>query len=237
MGEDGWSFGSGHDIDYLASVYLGADPKYTGKITVPVLWDNRLETIVNNESADIIRILNYSFNNLTESTIDLYPQAIRTEIDAINDRIYADVNDGVYKTGFAASQEAYEKNFKALFNCLEELDVILSQSKYLVGDRLTEADIRFFTTLIRFDPVYYLHFKCNFKMIREYQNLHNYLKSLYQIPEIRMSCHFDHIKEHYYRSHSWLNPSKIVPLGPAMDLDSPHGRGKPEFYHLTPDVN
>jgi glutathionyl-hydroquinone reductase len=237
MGEKGWSFGKGHDVDYLASVYLGADPQYTGKITVPVLWDNRLETIVNNESSEIIRMFNTSFNSLTESTIDLYPEALRSEIDAINEKIYEDINNGVYKTGFAASQEAYEKYFKLLFERLNELEMILSQSQYLVGDRVTEADIRLFTTLLRFDPVYYVHFKCNYKMIREYPNLHNYLKSLYQIPEIKKTCHFDHIKEHYYLSHRWLNRSKIIPLGPALDLDSPHDRGEAEFHHLIRPVS
>jgi glutathionyl-hydroquinone reductase len=237
MGEKGWSFGSGHDLDYLASVYLGADPAYTGKITVPVLWDNRQETIVNNESSEIMRILNSSFNSLTESTIDLYPEAIRSEIDAINDKIYEDINNGVYKTGFASNQTAYEKNFKILFDRLEEIENILSQSKYLVGDRITEADVRLFTTLFRFDPVYYVHFKCNYKMIREYHHLHNYLKSLYQIPEIKKTCHLDHIKEHYYLSHRWLNRSKIIPLGPVMDLDSAHDRGEAEFYHLIRPVS
>lgn len=230
MGEKGWTFGSGHDLDYLATVYRGANKNYTGKITVPVLWDNRKETIVNNESSEIIRMLNSSFNAFTDSTIDLYPMEQRKKIDAINAIIYDDVNNGVYKAGFAANQEAYEKAFKALFRTLNEMDQLLSKQKYLTGDKMTEADIRFFTTLLRFDSVYYLHFKCNLKLIRDHEYLSGYLRSLYQIPEFKKTCFFDHIKEHYYRSHKWINPSGIIPLGPQMDLDAPHDRGKPEFY-------
>ncbi len=230
MGEKGWTFGSGHDLDYLATVYRGADENYTGKITVPVLWDNRKETIVNNESSEIVRMLNSSFNAYTDSTIDLYPEPLRAKIDAINDIIYDNVNNGVYKTGFAANQAAYEKSFRALFATLGEMDQLLGRQKYLVGDKITEADIRFFTTLLRFDVVYYVHFKCNYRLIRDYENLSGYLRSLYQIPEIKKTCFFDHIKEHYYKSHRWINPSGIVPCGPELDLERAHDRGNPTFF-------
>lgn len=230
MGEKGWTFGSGHDLDYLATVYRGADSKYTGKVTVPVLWDNRKETIVNNESSEIIRMFNTSFNGLTDSPINLYPDKLKEKIDSINYQIYENVNNGVYKTGFASNQKSYDKAFHALFATLNEMDVLLGKQKYLVGEKITEADIRFFTTLIRFDVVYYVHFKCNYRLIRDYENLAGYLRSLYQIPEIKKTCFFDHIKEHYYKSHKWLNPSGIIPAGPQMELDLPHNRGKPEFH-------
>lgn len=230
MGDKGWTFGMGHDTEYLANVYLGANPHYTGKVTVPVLWDYRNETIVNNESSEIIRMFNSSFNAHTESTIDLYPEKLRPEIDEINEKIYTNVNNGVYKTGFASTQAAYEKAFLALFETLDEMDDLLGQKKFLVGDKITEADVRFFTTLIRFDVVYYLHFKCNLKMIRDYEYLSQYLRSLYQIPEFKATCHFDHIKQHYFTSHKFINPHRIVPLGPIMDLDKPHNRGNPDFY-------
>lgn len=240
MGNKGWTFGSGHDLDYLATVYRGADSSYTGKITVPVLWDNRRETIVNNESAEIMRMLNSSFNAYSDAEIDLYPVEQREKIDSINELIYETVNNGVYKAGFAKNQKAYENAYQALFQTLGEMDRHLGQHKFLVGDKITEADIRFFTTLVRFDPVYYVHFKCNFKLIRNYENLSGYLRCLYQIPEIKKTCFFDHIKEHYYLSHPWINPSGIVPLGPESDLELPHHRGLAEFYttrqssHLKP---
>jgi glutathionyl-hydroquinone reductase len=230
MGEKGWSFGSGHELEYLAEVYRGADPRYTGKITVPVLWDNRHETIANNESSEIIRIFNSSFNKFTDSTIDLYPEHLRIRIDDLNDRIYENVNNGVYKAGFANNQKAYDQAFNNLFKTLDEMEDILSKSPFLTGDYITEADIRFFTTLIRFDCVYYVHFKCNKKLIAQYSNLSNYTKCLYQIPEIKATCHFDHIKEHYYLSHRWLNKSGIIPGGPALDFDSLHNRGKAQFF-------
>lgn len=230
MGDKGWTFGSGHDLEYLATVYRGANKNYTGKITVPVLWDNRKETIVNNESSEIIRMFNSSFNVFTDSSIDLYPESMREKIDKINERIYESVNNGVYRTGFASTQGSYEKAFKQLFATLDEMDQLLGQKKYLTGDKITEADIRFFTTLVRFDMVYYVHFKCNLKLIRDYPNLGPYLRSLYQIPEIKRTCFFDHIKEHYYLSHKWINPSGIVPLGPEFELDRSHDRGRAEFF-------
>ncbi len=233
MGDRGWTFGSGHEVEYLASVYRGADERYTGKITVPVLWDNRKETIVNNESSEILRILNSSFNALTDSTIDLYPEEKREEIDSFNERIYESVNNGVYKTGFANSQEAYNKASKELFRVLDEMEIVLGERQFLAGDKITEADIRFFTTLIRFDAVYFTHFKCNLKMIRDYENLSGYMRSLYQIPEIKQTCHFDHIKEHYYTSHKFINPTGIIPLGPELKLDEPHNRGKIQFHQVN----
>jgi glutathionyl-hydroquinone reductase len=236
MGVKGWTFGSGHDLEYLANVYRGADEHYTGKITVPVLWDNRKETIVNNESSEIIRILNSSFNAYTDSEIDLYPEELRSEIDSINNLVYDNINNGVYKTGFASTQESYDKAFKNLFTTLDEIEVRLGKQPFLVGKKITEADIRIFTTLVRFDYVYYVHFKCNWRLIRDYPHLSNYLRCLYQIPEVKSTCHFDHIKEHYFKSHVWLNPKGIVPQGPEMDLEGPHNRGKSEF-HLTPHTS
>lgn len=232
MGEKGWTFGSGHEVEYLANVYRGADKNYTGKVTVPVLWDNRKETIVNNESAEIMRILNSSFNSLTDSTIDLNPGEKREEINSVNERIYESVNNGVYKTGFATNQAAYEKSFRELFSTLDELDQLLATRKFLVGEKLTEADVRLFTTLIRFDAVYYVHFKCNWKKISEYPNLSEYIRGLYQIPEFKETCHFDHIKEHYYLSHKFINPHRIVPLGPVLSFEAPHSRGAVDYYYV-----
>jgi len=233
MGARGWTLGSGHELEYLANVYRGADQHYTGKITVPVLWDNRKETIVNNESSDIIRILNSSFNSFTDSEIDLYPEFLRKEIDEMNSKVYDKINNGVYKAGFASSQIAYDHAFKDLFDALNEIENLLGNQPFLVGKKITEADIRLFTTLIRFDIVYYVHFKCNWRLIRDYPHLSNYLRSLYQIPEFQKTCFFDQIKEHYYKSHDWLNPNGIIPQGPEMELNTPHNRGKSEF-HLTP---
>lgn len=230
MGEKGWSFSSGQDMEYLSDVYKDADANYSGKITVPVLWDNRLETIVNNESSEILRILNSSFSSVSDSKIDLYPVAKRELINSVNDKIYESVNNGVYKAGFASTQKAYEEAFDELFKTLDEMDELLGKQKYLAGEYLTEADIRFFTTLVRFDPVYFVHFKCNLKLMKEYKNLYPYLCSLYQIPEFRETCHFDHIKEHYYTSHRFLNPSGIIPKGPELDLEASHGRGGAVFF-------
>jgi glutathionyl-hydroquinone reductase len=233
MGEKGWTFASGHDLDYLADVYRGADAHYTGKVTVPVLWDNRHETIVNNESSEILRIFNSSFNHLTGSTIDLYPDELHPQIDKINEFIYENINNGVYRVGFAAKQAAYEEAFLSLFSALDEMDQRLGEMPFLAGEYFTEADIRLFTTLLRFDPVYYVHFKCNKKLIAQYPNLSKYLRAIYQIPEVKKTCHFDHIKEHYYKSHKFLNPQRIIPLGPEMDLEAPHGRGDVKFFSTS----
>jgi glutathionyl-hydroquinone reductase len=230
MGENGWTFSNGTDPKLLADIYVTADKNYTGRITVPVLWDKKEKTILNNESADIIRILNALFDDLTDSTIDLYPDHLQAAINQINEKVYKNVNNGVYMTGFASSQRAYEVAFDKLFDCLDELDDLLGRQKFLVGHYMTEADIRLFTTLIRFDPVYYGHFKCNKKRIKDYQYLYPYMKQIFQMPEVKSTCRFDHIKEHYYKSHTWINPTKIVPKGPEMELDSPHDRGDIRFW-------
>lgn len=229
MGPQGWTF---DDPKYLAVLYVASNRHYTGKITVPVLWDKERKSILNNESSEIIRILNSSFDHLTGNNLDFYPEEYRSEIDRINEKVYHAINNGVYKTGFATTQEAYEKNFRRLFSALDEVDSLLSARPYLAGDKITEADIRLFTTLIRFDVVYYSHFKCNQRLIRDYHHLYNYTKAIYQIPGVKETCDFTHIKEHYYQSHDFLNPSRITPLGPNLDdLERPHNRGEPQFFY------
>lgn len=228
MRDKGWTFkedfdgATGDDLyesDFLHQIYTRAKPRYTGKVTVPVLWDKKDEKIINNESADIIRIFNTGFNDITGNQDDYYPSEIRDEINAINDRVYDTVNNGVYKCGFAETQKAYEKNIPPLFESLAWLDDMLAKKgPFLCGDQLTEADIRLFTTLIRFDPVYYGHFKCNLYQIRDYDALNAYMVRLYEKDEFQDSVHFDHIKEHYYFSHRHLNPSGIVPKGPAENV-------------------
>lgn len=230
MGDKGWTLSDDRDPKYLAVLYVASQKDYTGKITVPVLWDKRLKHILNNESSEILRMLNSSFDHLTHSNIDLYPESMREEIDKINSRVYTNVNNGVYKTGFAGSQKAYEEAFDTLFSTLDELDNLLSEKAFLAGDYFTEADVRLFTTLIRFDAVYVGHFKCNKKRIADYPHLQNYLKQIYQHPDVQETCHFDHIKEHYYRSHPMLNPSGIIAKGPELDLHSPHDRGEIRFF-------
>ncbi|PYE37581.1 putative glutathione S-transferase [Rhizobium sp. PP-F2F-G38] len=229
----GWEFkdGPGDTQDHLfgakalSEIYVRADPKYSGRVTVPVLWDKTQNKLVSNESADIIRMLNAAFDGLTGSTLDLYPTDMRSEIDAINARIYDTVNNGVYKAGFATTQEAYAESVTALFETLDDLEERLSTRRYLLGDRVTEADWRLFTTLVRFDPVYVGHFKCNIRRIADYPNLQGYLKDLYQTPGVAGTVDMHHIKHHYYESHKTINPTGIVPEGPRLDLDSPHGRG------------
>lgn len=230
MGENGWSFNSDIDPKYLAVIYATAKHDYTGKISVPVLWDKEMKTIVNNESSEIIRIFNSAFDHLTHSYIDLYPEKMRDEIDKINSMVYDKINNGVYKVGFAGNQKAYERAFDELFDALDVVERILGDQPFLAGDLLTEADIRIFTTLIRFDAVYNGHFKCNKYRISDFHNLQNYLKAIYQLPEVKTTCHFDHIKEHYYKSHKWINPTQIVPKGPVLDLDSSHDRPEIRFY-------
>ena len=234
MGDEGWVFSdrpgavpdSVNGARRLCEVYLKADPHHTGRVTVPVLWDKRGGTIVNNESADIIRILNRSFDRFGDASVDMAPSDLLPEIDAMNASIYESVNNGVYKCGFATTQEAYETPFRALFARLDELDELLSRQRYLLGDQLTEADWRLFTTLVRFDPVYVGHFKCNRRRIADYAHLQGYLRELYQWPGIRETVNFEHIKRHYYESHPTINPTGIVPLGPELDLDRPHGRDR-----------
>ncbi|WP_404402692.1 glutathione S-transferase family protein [Pelagibacterium halotolerans] len=223
--ETGWAFtgelGSDTDplfgADYLWQVYTKAMPNYSGRVTVPALWDKKTSTIVSNESAEIIRMFNSAFNGLTGNTLDFYPEAKREEIDRINARIYDDINNGVYKTGFATTQEAYEEAVTALFDALDWVEAILQKSEFLVGDAPTEADWRLVTTLFRFDAVYVGHFKCNIRRIADYPALSAYLKTLYDWPGIAGTVHMDHIKTHYYWSHTTINPHRIVPTGPALD--------------------
>jgi len=223
MLEEGWVFDGYFDgatedhlfgFRYLSEVYKKADPNITTSVTVPVLWDKKTNTIVNNESADIIRMFDTSFNDLTGNTTDYYPPDKRAEIDLLNDTIYHTVNNGVYKAGFAKTQEAYDTAVKLLFQTLDELDEILATKKYLTGDEVTEADLRLIPTLLRFDLVYVTHFKCNVKQIKEYKNLSRYTKDLYDLSAIKETTNFDHIKRHYYFSHATINPYRIIPQGP-----------------------
>ena len=232
MGENGWTFlkedgatGDGlYGFDYLHQIYTKADPHYSGRVTVPVLWDKKTETIVNNESSEIIRMFNEAFDEWGDASVNLYPADLRAEIDAINELVYENVNNGVYRAGFATTEEAYEEAFQALFDTLDELERRLGRQRYLAGDRLTEADWRLFTTLVRFDPVYVGHFKCNLRRIADYPNLSNYLRELYQVPGVAETVNLHHIKAHYYGSHATINPTRIVPLGPEIDYLAPHNR-------------
>ncbi len=231
---NGWVFGpkGGATADTangkakLADIYLAADPNFTGRVTVPVLWDKERRTIVNNESSEIIRMFNSAFDAFTGVRTDYYPSPLRADIDRINERIYKSVNNGVYRTGFATTQAAYEEAFLELFATLDELDALLGRHRYLVGAQQTEADWRLFTTLVRFDAVYVGHFKCNLRRIDDYQNLSNYLRDLYQTPGVAETVDIDHIKRHYYGSHRHINPFGIVPLGPALDFTAPHDRAR-----------
>ncbi|MCA9512305.1 MAG: glutathione S-transferase family protein [Myxococcales bacterium] len=233
MGENGWVFSEApgaipdvvHGSRFLHEVYTRADARYTGRVTVPVLWDREHETIVNNESSEIIRMLGGEFDALASTRVDFYPEPLRAEIDDVNAFVYPRINNGVYRCGFATTQDAYEEAFAALFEALDHLEERLARRRYLVGDRITEADWRLFTTLIRFDAVYVGHFKCNLRRIADYPHLSGYLRELYQVPGIADTVDFSHIKQHYYRSHATINPTGVVPVGPALDLDHPHGRG------------
>jgi putative glutathione S-transferase len=226
MGDDGWQFSdrpgcildTANGFRYLREAYVAADPHYSGRVTVPVLWDKRSRTIVSNESSEIIRMLNRAFDAFTPVKTDYYPAPLRAEIDAINAVVYERVNNGVYRCGFASSQAAYERAFDLLFATLDELESRLGRSPYLVGETLTEADWRLFTTLVRFDAVYYVHFKCNLRRIAEYPNLSRYLATLYRVPGVAQTVNLDHIKRHYYMSHRHLNPSGIVPKGPVLSF-------------------
>jgi putative glutathione S-transferase len=230
----GWVFGppGGATADTangkakLSDIYVLADSRFTGRVTVPVLWDKERRTIVNNESSEIIRMLNSAFARFTDVRTDYYPAALRNEIDDVNRGIYADVNNGVYRAGFATTQAAYEEAFLALFARLDAVEARLGRHRWLAGDQQTEADWRLFTTLVRFDAVYFGHFKCNLRRIADYPNLSNYLRDLYQTPGIAETVDFDHIKRHYYGSQLRINPTGIVPLGPALDLTTPHDRAR-----------
>jgi len=219
MLENGWELDDDqYGLSYLYELYLKADPSYEGRVTVPVLWDKHLKTIVSNESADIIRMFNSAFNGLTGNSLDYYPEALQEQIQEVNERIYHTVNNGVYRAGFATSQEAYEEAFYELFDTLDWLEQCLSQQRFLLGDKITEADWRLFTTLIRFDAVYVGHFKCNKKRIVDYPSLSRYLKDLYLVEGVRQTVNFEHIKQHYYGSHKTINPSGIIPVGPEQDF-------------------
>lgn len=232
MGEDGWFFSSEpgcipDDINgcqYLHQIYTRANPNFTGRVSTPVLWDKKHNTIVNNESSEIIRMFNSQFNDLTNSTDDFYPDHLHTHIDTINEIIFQNINRGVYKAGFSDNQHDYNLAFDTLFRTLDEMEDRLSYNRYLVGDQITEADWRFFMTLIRFDAVYYVHFKCNLRLIQNYPNLYGYTRELYQHPGIAETINFEHIKQHYYASRRHINPYRIVPKGPAMDFSTPHHR-------------
>lgn len=213
-----------HHATYLYENYLRADPEFDGLVTVPVLWDKKRDTVVNNESSEIIRMLNSAFDDFGDASVDFYPPALRKDIDAINARVYENVNNGVYRCGFATSQSVYERAYEKLFDSLDELEQRLSQQRYLVGNQITEADWRLFTTLVRFDAVYYGHFKTNKKRIIDYPNLWAYTRELYQIPGVAETVNMDHIKTHYYASHKFINPSGVVPKGPELDFMQPHGR-------------
>jgi len=230
----GWAFreGSGHSLDpingfrLLSEAYKATDPKYDARVTVPVLWDKETKRIVNNSEDDIMRMFNSAFDQFTDSTVDLYPENLREPIDELNEFIYENVNDGVYRAGFSTSQTVYDAAARRLFDALDSLETRLSQQRYLFGTHPVETDWRLFVTLIRFDAVYHGHFKCNLRQIVDYPNLFGYLKDLYQYDGIAQTVNFDHIKRHYYVTHDDINPTRIVPLGPEQDLRSPHTRDR-----------
>jgi putative glutathione S-transferase len=234
LGDDGWTFdrdtgSSGDAVNSarkLQEIYLRANPSYTGRVSVPVLWDRKRNTIVNNESSEIIRMFNSAFEALTNERTDYYPADRRREIDSVNELVYANINNGVYRSGFATTQEAYEEAFRGVFSTLDELERRLSRQRYVAAPRITEADWRLFPTLIRFDAVYYSHFKCNLRRIEDYPNLSNYVRDLYQVPGVAETVNLNHIKRHYYGSHRKVNPTGIVPLGPALDFSAPHDRAR-----------
>jgi putative glutathione S-transferase len=234
LSDKGWRFSeepgaipdSVNHTQYLQEIYLKADPNYTGRITVPVLWDKQSQTIVNNESREIIRMFDTEFSELATQTIDLYPRELQQKIDATIDAIYMPINNGVYRSGFATSQDAYEEAVTELFENLDRWETVLSNQRYLCGEQLTEADICMFTTLYRFDSVYHGHFKCNLRRIADYPNLWNYLKDLYQHPAFKTTCNLDHIKRHYYMSQTQINPNRIVPKGPVINFEEQHDRDR-----------
>ncbi len=237
MMEDGWTFsqvpvdGSSSEVgdrlfhsEFYHQIYTRSVSDYSGRVTVPVLWDCHQQCIVNNESSEIIEMFNSAFNELTGNTVDFYPQSLRTQIDSVNERVYNQVNNGVYKAGFATTQQAYEDAFDALFETLAWIEECLAQSRYLVGNQITLADWRLFTTLVRFDAVYFGHFKCNLKRIIDYPNIYNYMKDLYQVEGVVQTVDIAHIKRHYYFSHRTINPTGVVPNGPLLDFLSDHDR-------------
>ncbi len=233
MLSDGWTFDTDfpgatgdtlYGLPFARDIYLKADPKVSGRVTVPILWDKQRETIVSNESSEIIRMLNSAFDGLTGNRDDYWPEPLRDDIAMVNDRVYDTVNNGVYKSGFATTQEAYDAAVIPLFESLDWLEERLSSQRYLVGDQITEADWRLFTTLVRFDAVYHLHFKCNRRRITDYPNLWAYTRELYQVPGVAGTVNLDHIVRHYHYSHETINPYRIIPINPILDFDAPHGR-------------
>jgi len=231
MGDQGWTFAPGEGViadpegaDLVQDIYRRADAHYTGRVSVPVLWDNRERTIVSNESSEIIRMFNSAFDGIGARPGDYYPEALRPEIDAVNARVYATLNNGVYRSGFATTQAAYEAAVFPLFETLDWLEARLSSQSFLCGETITEADWRLFTTLVRFDSVYHGHFKCNIRRIVDYPALWDYTRSLYQVPGVAETVDFGHIKRHYYMSHPWVNPTRIVPAGPVLDFTQPGSR-------------
>ncbi|MDX8398543.1 MAG: glutathione S-transferase family protein [Mariprofundaceae bacterium] len=229
MLEQGWKFDEPeplYQFEYAHQLYCKANQKYSGRVTVPILWDKQHATIVSNESADIIRMFNSEFNDLTGNQEDYYPKEQRSDIDTVNAFVYEHINNGVYRCGFATTQAAYDVAFEALFKALDELETRLSKQRYLIGPHISEADWRLFTTLIRFDAVYVGHFKCNRQRISDYPNLSNYLRDLYQHPGVSDTVDILHIKQHYYGSHESINPTRIVPKGPRLDFNQSHNRGR-----------
>lgn len=213
-----------YEHDFLYEIYTRNDPSYSGRVTVPILWDKKLQQIVNNESSEIIRMLNSAFNHLTNNHDDYYPNSLQNEIDSINELVYNNINNGVYRTGFSTTQPAYKKAFERLFSALDQIEIRLSTQRYLAGPTITEADWRLFTTLVRFDAVYFGHFKCNLRRIADYEHIFGYLRELYQHGDIKETVNLAHIKRHYYYSHDMINPTRVVPEGPILDLDKPHSR-------------
>ncbi|MBE0366967.1 glutathione S-transferase family protein [Pseudoalteromonas aurantia] len=232
MLENGWTFdtsknSSGDELfnfDYMHQVYTHHAAHYSGRVTVPVLWDKKQSCIVSNESSEIIRMFNTAFNDITNNTLDFYPESKRAAIDEMNNLVYHSINNGVYKTGFATTQDAYQVAYHNLFSALDKVETQLSQQRYLTGDTITEADWRLFTTLIRFDAVYFGHFKCNLRQLEQYPHIANYIRALYQYPGVADTVDFHHIKRHYYFSHTMINPTQIVPLGPDIDYTTEHNR-------------
>lgn len=230
MLENGWTFGDQPEpingFRFLRDVYTAADPTYSGHVTVPVLWDRKTDSIVSNESAEIVRMLNSAFDAWGDADLDLYPSDLAPEIDALNHVVYETVNNGVYKAGFAKTQTAYQEAVWALFQTLEMLEGRLASHRYLIGSRFTEADVRLFTTAVRFDLVYYSHFKCNVRRWADFHNLDNWLRDVFQMPGVAETVDLDHIKRHYYFSQRWVNPTGIIPAGPSIDLRAPHDRSR-----------
>ena len=234
MGDKGWTFAEGTGViadpivnaSYLYEVYIAAKPDYTGRVTVPILWDKETNTIVSNESSEIIRMFNSAFDEVGATAVNFLPTELLAEIDTVNEFVYSAVNNGVYKAGFATTEAAYKEAVITLFDALDTLEARLVDQRYLLGNTITEADWRLFTTLVRFDAVYVGHFKCNIRRIVDYPNLWGYLRDLYQVPGIAETVSIEHIKAHYYTSHANINPTRIIPVGPVLDFNEPHDRAR-----------